>query len=242
MARDATARLYDVDEDSVVFTRLHKSKGYDQGTLKFRARKGKLVDSDTPSAFIMRHAERKVRLERDVVRTAIWLRTESPTQGFHVDSALSSPEFTALVEVLPREVIVAASSINSPKLTRTLARMKKGRNCSCCLVKPEKVSCILAFDVVEPRPFQAMKSTRLSNLADHFSDRKFRLGELHALVKTSSSCVSRTMRKPRLHRRQELKATGTPCRFCTDLLLRCVSSVELKPCCYYLRNRGFRHL
>ena len=46
MACDATARLYDVDEDSVVFKRLKQSNKYDQGTVTFRARKGALVDLD----------------------------------------------------------------------------------------------------------------------------------------------------------------------------------------------------
>ena len=46
MACDATARLYDVDEDSVVFKRLRKTEKYDQATVTFRARKGKLIDLD----------------------------------------------------------------------------------------------------------------------------------------------------------------------------------------------------
>ncbi len=46
MACDATARLYDVDEDSVVFKKLDKTKRYDQGTVTFRARKGALIDLD----------------------------------------------------------------------------------------------------------------------------------------------------------------------------------------------------
>jgi hypothetical protein len=46
VAVDATARLYDVDEDSVVFNRLDKTKSYDQGKVIFRARKGKLIDLD----------------------------------------------------------------------------------------------------------------------------------------------------------------------------------------------------
>ena len=46
MACDATARLYDVDEDSVVFKRLDKTASYDQGTVTFRARKGALIDLD----------------------------------------------------------------------------------------------------------------------------------------------------------------------------------------------------
>ena len=46
MACDATARLYDVDEDSVVFEKLQKTEKYDHGTITFRARKGKLIDLD----------------------------------------------------------------------------------------------------------------------------------------------------------------------------------------------------
>ena len=46
MACDATARLYDVDEDSVVFQRLKKTSKYDQGTVTFRARQGRLIDLD----------------------------------------------------------------------------------------------------------------------------------------------------------------------------------------------------
>ncbi len=46
MACDATARLYDVDEDSVVFKKLEKTEKYDQGTFGFRARKGRLIDLD----------------------------------------------------------------------------------------------------------------------------------------------------------------------------------------------------
>jgi hypothetical protein len=46
VACDATARLYDVDEDSVVFKRLDKTAKYDQGTVTFRARKGALIDLD----------------------------------------------------------------------------------------------------------------------------------------------------------------------------------------------------
>ena len=46
MACDATARLYDVDEDSVVFEKLQKTEKYDQGTVTFTARQGKLIDLD----------------------------------------------------------------------------------------------------------------------------------------------------------------------------------------------------
>lgn len=46
MVVEATARLYDVDEDLVVFTRLQHTNRYDQGTIKFQARKGKLIDLD----------------------------------------------------------------------------------------------------------------------------------------------------------------------------------------------------
>ena len=46
MARDATARLYDVDADSLVFKKLSKSGKYDTGTITFRAKAGKLIDLD----------------------------------------------------------------------------------------------------------------------------------------------------------------------------------------------------
>ena len=44
MARDATARLYDVDAQSLVFNRLKLTDRYDQATITFRARKDKFID------------------------------------------------------------------------------------------------------------------------------------------------------------------------------------------------------
>lgn len=46
MACDATARLYDVNEDTAVFKRLQTTGKYDQGTFTFQARKGRLIDLD----------------------------------------------------------------------------------------------------------------------------------------------------------------------------------------------------
>ena len=46
MARDATARLYDVHPGSVVLKKRDEQKKYDHGTITFRARKGKLIDLD----------------------------------------------------------------------------------------------------------------------------------------------------------------------------------------------------
>jgi len=46
VAREATARLYDVDADTIVFKRLSKSGKYDTGTVTFRAKTGKLIDLD----------------------------------------------------------------------------------------------------------------------------------------------------------------------------------------------------
>ncbi len=46
MARDATARLYDVDDKSVIYTKPEKRGKYDHGTIAFKARKGKLIDLD----------------------------------------------------------------------------------------------------------------------------------------------------------------------------------------------------
>ena len=44
MARDATSRLYDVDQDSFEFQKMNVSKKYDLGVVTFRAKKGKLID------------------------------------------------------------------------------------------------------------------------------------------------------------------------------------------------------
>lgn len=44
MARDATARLYDVDEDTIAFKSLTKTGKYDTGTVTFRAKTGKRID------------------------------------------------------------------------------------------------------------------------------------------------------------------------------------------------------
>jgi hypothetical protein len=46
VARDATARLYDVDADSLVFKKFSQSEKYDIGTVTFRAKPGRLVDLD----------------------------------------------------------------------------------------------------------------------------------------------------------------------------------------------------
>jgi len=46
VARDATARLYDVDDKSVVYRKPSKKGKYDHGTIAFRATKGKLIDLD----------------------------------------------------------------------------------------------------------------------------------------------------------------------------------------------------
>jgi hypothetical protein len=40
VARDATARLYDVDADSFVFKKFHKTEKYDIGTISFQAKPG----------------------------------------------------------------------------------------------------------------------------------------------------------------------------------------------------------
>lgn len=46
MARDATARLYGVDHDSLEFTKLRLTKRYDQATIKFRTHRGMQIDLD----------------------------------------------------------------------------------------------------------------------------------------------------------------------------------------------------
>ena len=44
MAREATARLYDVQRSSVVLKKFTEKERYDIGTIKFRAKKGRLID------------------------------------------------------------------------------------------------------------------------------------------------------------------------------------------------------
>ena len=44
MARDATARLYDVDAETIAFKSLTKTGKYDTGTVTFRAKPGKRID------------------------------------------------------------------------------------------------------------------------------------------------------------------------------------------------------
>ena len=44
MAREATARLYDVDENKVALLRPKQLDRYTHGTIKFQAKKGKLID------------------------------------------------------------------------------------------------------------------------------------------------------------------------------------------------------
>jgi len=46
VAREATARLYDVDQTTVVLKRLTQGGKYDEGTITFRAEEGKLIDLD----------------------------------------------------------------------------------------------------------------------------------------------------------------------------------------------------
>ena len=44
MARGAIARLYDVDDDSLVFKKFNIKNKYDHATVTFQAKKGKLID------------------------------------------------------------------------------------------------------------------------------------------------------------------------------------------------------
>ena len=46
MAREATAHLYDVDENKVALLRPKRLDRYTHGTIKFQAKKGKLIDLD----------------------------------------------------------------------------------------------------------------------------------------------------------------------------------------------------
>ena len=52
MARDAIARQYDVDADSVILTPIGKKSSYQLGTIEFFAKKGKSIDLDKLSESI----------------------------------------------------------------------------------------------------------------------------------------------------------------------------------------------
>jgi hypothetical protein len=47
MARDAIARQYDVDADSIILTPIGQKASYQLGTIEFFAKKGKSIDLDT---------------------------------------------------------------------------------------------------------------------------------------------------------------------------------------------------
>jgi hypothetical protein len=94
VAREATARLYDVDEDSVTFKKLNQTEKYDQGVIRFRARKGKLVDLDKLHESVwasrLAHSTRSGLVSLDVVVIGEAIRTRD---GMRLKVSGSESEF-----------------------------------------------------------------------------------------------------------------------------------------------------
>ena len=105
MAREAIARQFDVDEDSVTFKRLTQTGKYDHGRITFKAKKGK-------------------RISLDQLHESLWAtRLSGGTK-----SGLLSLEVTVVGEVVvnPKEVILRVTGFrdhfvlaDDPKVERT---------------------------------------------------------------------------------------------------------------------------
>jgi len=97
VAREATARLYDVDEDSVVFKKLNQTEKYDQGVVTFRARKGKLIDLDKLHESVwasrLAHGTRSGLVSLDVVVIGEAIQTRD---GMRLKVSGSESEFVLL--------------------------------------------------------------------------------------------------------------------------------------------------
>ena len=94
MAREAAARLYDVDEHTVTFTKLNQTEKYDQGVVEFRARKGKLIDlaklHESVWASRLAHGTRSGLVSLDVVVIGEVVETQD---GWIFDVADSDAKF-----------------------------------------------------------------------------------------------------------------------------------------------------
>lgn len=94
MAREAIARLYDVDEDSITFKKLNQTEKYDQGVVRFRARKNKLIDLDKFHESIwasrLAHSTRSGLVSLDVVVIGQAVRTPD---GMRIKISGSDSEF-----------------------------------------------------------------------------------------------------------------------------------------------------
>ena len=132
MAREATARLYDVDEDSVVFKKLHQTEKYDQGVITFRARKGKLIDLDKLHESVwasrLAHGTRSglVSLDVDVVGEiistpdGIRLKVSGSDSEFELGEGPSDDEARAFAQLAE----AAADGPQSVKLTGRIDNYK----------------------------------------------------------------------------------------------------------------------
>ena len=125
MAREATARLYDVDEHSVTFKKLNQTEKYDQGVITFRARKGKLIDLDKLHESVwasrLAHSTRSGLVSLDVVvigeaiqtREGIRLKVSGVDSDFVVVKGPSEEQAEAFAQL----AAVAADEGQAVRLT-----------------------------------------------------------------------------------------------------------------------------
>jgi hypothetical protein len=158
VAVDATARLYDVDEDSVVFKKLQQSEKYDQGTVTFRARPGKLIDLDKLHESVwatrLSGGTRSGLVSLEVVTVGEAIKTQD---ALILKVAGGESEFVLAPSAEPKDAALFASlqemSEGSSRMVRVTGTIDnyKGRWPTLFLEAPAKPRRILvkAFEAVE---------------------------------------------------------------------------------------------
>jgi hypothetical protein len=132
VAREATARLYDVDEDSVVFKKLNQTEKYDQGVVTFHARKGKLIDLDKLHESVwasrLAHGTRSGLVSLDVVVIGEAIRTRDgmrlKVSGFESDFVLVKSPSKEQATVFAELAEAAADERQAVKLTGRIDNYK----------------------------------------------------------------------------------------------------------------------
>lgn len=114
MARDATARLYDVDENSVVYKRPKLEGKYDHGTIAFRGKRGRLVNLD--------------KLHESVWATRLSGGTRSGLVSLDVtvlgNVAVSGDEFAMEVTGSEKRFVIAANPDGEAEAASAFERLK----------------------------------------------------------------------------------------------------------------------
>jgi hypothetical protein len=132
VAREATARLYDVDEDSVVFKKLNQTEKYDQGVVTFRARKGKLIDLDKLHESVwasrLAHGTRSGLVSLDVVVIGEAIQTRDgmrlKVSGFDSDFVLVKGPSKEQAKAFAQLAEAAAAERQAVKLTGRIDNYK----------------------------------------------------------------------------------------------------------------------